>query len=444
MNLTDISSIAARSINLDEQAMPADELFISSRRLTRSSISSNNVFNPITNTVDMSGTSVSEQSAHLAPSNRRFMSRVSLPAKSVESEVKVSSVRKTTAIKTHASGTTELAGPRSASESSSKSTLGDRSSGYETPGTSALTTPAETILKAPGTSVEAEDVSARPKVNAAVRAQELRQSRYALNASSKRKWEEDSEEEIEESPDARMARKLQAQMLAEALSLETSTPTISVRARNRRSKSSKENVLVTKNRTYTLISDSSGLSSPASLDTEMESMDDSEFLTTPNRITRSSGRSRAAKDSAKKSIAASSSAVIEIDDSDDGGMEIIDVSSDEYQAEDANDSENDRGSSDHEGDEPTIVSVQSVVTPATTSRLSSRMQRIARRTARLQTASTVSRRVDAAITSRRHRRSNLRRHLPPWRRPNMTRVSFWTASSAGRGNTRVDHELGGG
>ncbi|KAI9789769.1 MAG: DNA repair protein rad16 [Peltula sp. TS41687] len=377
-----LSRDSSRLIAFDEPSTPIEQP-LSSRRMTRSSVSANtrSYDPPSVDTVDFNGTPFSEQSAQSTTSNRRFMSRVSVPAKPADPTTKKASGPKATSRETHSVGTSELAGLRSASEFSYKSMMGDRSSHYETPGTSALATPAETVLKASGTSAEVEDASARPKVNAAVRAQELRQSRYALaSTSSKRKWEEDTEDELEESSDHRVARKLQAQLMREANPIqdsvvETETP---ARARARRSRFTKDPAgrRATFGRTYDLLSDSSRLSSPESMDTEME---DVHTEAVSKRTTRASGASRAAKDSAKKSIAASTSAIIEIGDSDDDNREIIDLDSDEFQAEEAQNSEDD------EEDEPTIVSVRPVPTsanPTTLTPLQRRMARAAARAAR--------------------------------------------------------------
>ncbi|KAH7306102.1 SNF2 family N-terminal domain-containing protein [Rhexocercosporidium sp. MPI-PUGE-AT-0058] len=100
-------------------------------------------------------------------------------------------------------------------------------SGYSTPGTSAVATPA--ILEKPSTSKRGRITAAMmgeatPAVNAVARAAALRNSQFSMNTSiGKRKRVADSEEDEDaddsDSPDAKLARDLQDQYDAAAISM---------------------------------------------------------------------------------------------------------------------------------------------------------------------------------------------------------------------------------
>lgn len=108
----------------------------------------------------------------------------------------------------------------------------DESSGYSTPATSGLTTPALAKSEAkpstrrgrrPTALIDDDDEeSTTPGVSAVARAAALRNSQYALNSSSKRKRNiisDDEDADEDDSPDAQLARTLQEQENAAADSM---------------------------------------------------------------------------------------------------------------------------------------------------------------------------------------------------------------------------------
>ena len=117
------------------------------------------------------------------------------------------------------------AGPRSSSESSSKSGPGDPTSGYNTPGTSTVPTPTavEAALQTTWT-LSVGPCARQPRVNASVRARELRESRYALAPKRKRNSDMESDDDdgvddVVSSVDAQIARALQREEASNALSV---------------------------------------------------------------------------------------------------------------------------------------------------------------------------------------------------------------------------------
>ncbi len=102
--------------------------------------------------------------------------------------------------------------------SSLGTTADDQSSEYETPGTSAVATPAEYNFVNGPLFGDPSNTSATarkgPKVTAIARAQQLRDSKFSQATNStkrKRNWEETTRDEEDTSPDAQFARALQEQ-----------------------------------------------------------------------------------------------------------------------------------------------------------------------------------------------------------------------------------------
>lgn len=100
--------------------------------------------------------------------------------------------------------------------SSIGSSVREQSSGYDTPGTSAVATPAEPAVKrslslAPLNKSTSTSPPVPAKVNSSVRAQQLRSSKLSLHSiTSKRKRQDEViEEDEDETADARLARTLQ-------------------------------------------------------------------------------------------------------------------------------------------------------------------------------------------------------------------------------------------
>ena len=126
------------------------------------------------------------------------------------------------------------AGLRSSSESS-KSGPGDPTSGYNTPCTSTVPTPVEGALQATWT-LSVVPRTRQPRVNASVRAQELRESRYALAPKRKRtpdieSYDGDGVDDVANSVDAQIARALQRQEAALSVGKGQVSPTSGLRAK---------------------------------------------------------------------------------------------------------------------------------------------------------------------------------------------------------------------
>lgn len=92
----------------------------------------------------------------------------------------------------------------------------DQSTDYETPDTSVVMTPADSIARTASNSADPMSGSGRPAkgrgISAAARAQQLRQSAFASSSTRKRQLDDfNVDEAVDDSPDARLARALQAE-----------------------------------------------------------------------------------------------------------------------------------------------------------------------------------------------------------------------------------------
>lgn len=310
---------------------------------------------------------------------------------------------------------------RAASESSSKSTLADRSSGYQTPGTSAFATPAETVVVGRvSTAVSREgDQPARTKVDPATRAYELRHSRFALAPpSAKRKWggsdSEDEAEEIEETPDARLARKLQAQEYAKDSSLGLST-TVSTRSgpRARRSRYIVEDSLSSDGHGSGISVSSSAAFSPTA------AMKNLRPSPPPRRVTRSS-IARSAKSSARKSIAATaySGAALQVNESEHETMDPDYIGNDNFET---NDSEPDYEPSADEGGESSVAAVSAVSVVPPLPPPPDPIASTRRRTVRQGRATT--RQTRQSVQIRQAHLANLAHHAREWTRESRRRLN---------------------
>lgn len=195
-------------------------------------------------------------------------------------------------------------GAASGPPSSVVDSFDDEGSDYETPATSAAVTPAESVTRGPSAKI-----SKSSRVNAAARAIELQQSQYALGrppSNRKRRAVTMAMNDYSdnESPDAKLAQKLQAEEYEDAASLHAPT---------KRRKTSRATSSVP-------IVDSSedsmgGLSDPPSSDTDSE--DD---IPIAAKRQASSNRSRpltsrrSARRSGKKTIARNDSIIIDSED----------------------------------------------------------------------------------------------------------------------------------
>ena len=168
--------------------------------------------------------------------NSKVMAAVTINRPSIGTAPKAAP-RMTRSVAREITTATPTAAPSTSSVSSFGRVVGDRSSGYDTPETSMFPTPADG-LSCMGSTLPAEPLAPRPKVDASLRARELRRSRFSL--APKRKWATDTEEEEEEdeedededeyeddSVDAKLARKMQDEEYAKmhhSANAETSTP----------------------------------------------------------------------------------------------------------------------------------------------------------------------------------------------------------------------------
>ena len=146
--------------------------------------------------------------------NPKVMAAVAItrPSSGIEPQA---APRMTRSVAREISTATPTAAPSASSVSSFGRVVGDRSSGYDTPETSMFPTPAEG-LSCMGSTLHAEPLTTRPKVDASLRAQELRRSRFSL--APKRKWgietdeeeeDDDDDDDEDDSVDAKLARKMQ-------------------------------------------------------------------------------------------------------------------------------------------------------------------------------------------------------------------------------------------
>lgn len=238
-----------------------------------------------------------------------------------------------------------VAATSSSSLSSVGSSVREQSSGYDTPGTSAVVTPAEPAAKrsssfAPASKTTFTSPPMTAKVSSSVRAHQLRSSKLSLNSStSKRKRQDEAtiQEDEDESADARLARTLQEEEYQGG--------------------SSKRNKLIAhwKVEVGNSSDESDSLSSLSSADAVIPS----------RRNTKKGARfslpTRAARDSAKEAIKAK--AAIAISDTENSDLTIFD--SDEFHSE-ASDFE-----SNEELSEPEVVPTvpeNQVAVPAATPR----------------------------------------------------------------------------
>jgi len=189
----------------------------------------------------------------------------------------------------------------------------DQSSGYDTPGTSAVATPAEPAARIGSSFGDLNKATsttplATSKVSASVRAQQLRSSKLSLNGSmTKRKKQQDVdvEDHMDISADAQLARTLQDEEYQGG--------------DLKRAKVTKSRKSVVKN----FMDESDGLSSLLSDDSVIPSR---QIIKSAARI---SLPTRAARDSAKKSI--KEKAITAISDTEES--DLTDFDSDEFQTE---------------------------------------------------------------------------------------------------------------
>lgn len=226
--------------------------------------------------------------------------------------------------------------------SSVGSSVREQSSGYETPGTSAVATPAEPAVKRSlslASSIKTTSISPPlpAKVNSSVRAKQLRSSKLSLNSTTSKRKRQDEiiEEDEDETADAKLARILQEEEFQGG--------------------SFKRNKL-TSHRELQVDNSSDESDSLSSL-----SSDDA---VGPSRRDRKDGPrfslpTRAARDSAKKSI--KEKATIAISDTEKSDLTIFD--SDEFQTE-GSDFKEDEGLSEDEII-PTVSETQVAVSVAT-------------------------------------------------------------------------------
>ncbi len=213
-----------------------------------------------------------------------------------------------------ASALRQSVGVTASSESSPSLAFRDPSSGYDTPGTSTIPTPAEGLSQAGLATTNKMRVSG-PTVNVSKRAQQLRQSRYALT--SKRKWDVDTEDEDEafvpdESADASMAQRIQdaeyegldlsVNVASGVMAVETSSYATEGRSKRRRAGDVDVSAL-----SLTMVSSRMDVDEP-----------------TPVR-----SAARAAKNMARRSIAAHSALNRVIVDTDDSGSPLTSFDTDD-------------------------------------------------------------------------------------------------------------------
>ncbi|KAI9671579.1 MAG: DNA repair protein rad16 [Caeruleum heppii] len=220
-------------------------------------------------------------------------------------------------------------GPRSSSISSFGSVVREHSSGhdsYETPGTSTVVTPAEPASTKDSLSAVLQTIAAnRTQVSAAERANQLRNSKYSLNQPKRKRSEDDEDEDVlDNSFDARLAQRLQDEENAKALSPEPPNKRLAVRSSRgyKIEDTSDEDPLT------------SGRSTRTSTPAPTRRVSRLAATKTPQPIVTSVLPSRAARASARKSIASVSKQRLKIEDSDDPDAELTDFDSDEFLEED--------------------------------------------------------------------------------------------------------------
>ena len=220
-----------------------------------------------------------------------------------------------------------MGGTSPSSLSSFGSSTRGQSSEYDTPGTSAAATPAEPAARSSSSLAAAtKSISitsqATSKVSATARAEQLRTSKLSLNGSiTKRKRQQEVivEDDLDVSPDAQLARALQEEEYQGG---------------------NLKRVKVVEFKDHEVgnsSDDSDGLSSLSSLDVPIRSRQNTK------RGTSFLLPSRAARDSAKKSI--KEKAIIVVSDTEKSDLSVLD--SDEFQTE-ASDFESNEDSSDEE------------------------------------------------------------------------------------------------
>lgn len=223
----------------------------------------------------------------------------------------------------------------------------DQSSGYETPGTSAVATPAEPAARGGSafgdpTRVAFTAPQTTSKVSASARAQQLRSSRLSLTGSvmkRQRQQDVDVEDDVDISADAQLARLLQQGEYEGG--------------RYKRAKVTKSRKPVTEN----LLDERDDLSSLLSDDAIIPSRPN------PRSGSRLSLPTRAARDSAKKSI--KEKAILAISDTEKS--DLTDLDSDEFQTE-VSDFEQDEALSDDDVGFPSIPTNISPHPPVATPR----------------------------------------------------------------------------
>ena len=227
--------------------------------------------------------------------------------------------------------------------SSVGSSVREQSSGYETPGTSAVATPAEPAARrslslASSNQKTSTSAPVTAKVSSSVRAQQLRSSKLSLSSStSKRKRQDENviEEDEDETSDARLARTLQEEEYQGGIL--------------KRSKFHDQRQLEVENSS----DESDSLSSLSGDDAVIPSRRNTK------KDARFSLPTRAARDSAKKSI--NEKAALAISDTENSDLTIFD--SDEFQTE-AWDLESNNESSENEV-VPTVSENQVAMAAAT-------------------------------------------------------------------------------
>ncbi|KAI9797026.1 MAG: DNA repair protein rad16 [Piccolia ochrophora] len=293
-------------------------------------------------------------------STAKVLSGVAIPRKAMTAESRSPAEK----MKVHevAVGKLQNAPSTRMHSSTSSSADGDLASEYDTPGTSAVATPAEiSSRKTPAASSTASSRSTRPRVNAATRARELSSSHFSLarlRNKRKRISDDDSDSGMDnkdDSMDAQLARALQEEEDDEGFAEEPSKPLR--RSRNRGTRVKVEDS-VADDEDLAL---SSELSTPPSDDAPHEIGDSTRL---GSIATRRIGR--AARESARKNIASASRALaqIKVGDSEESDMDLSDLDSDDFvgtstSASDAEESFSDDGlGAAHVSDQPDAAPTQ--------------------------------------------------------------------------------------
>ncbi|KAI9841471.1 MAG: DNA repair protein rad16 [Sclerophora amabilis] len=312
-------------------------------RTTRSRLSTQMRNSPTRDNMESEGTSTDLDLQNRSNSSGAFP-EVVIPINSIEREFKTPDARSKINPKSRLV-VEESSAERSSSLSSINSNRGAQSSGYDTPGTSAVVTPAEPIGPNGSKLALSNTEKPRGRVSAAERTRQLRESQYSLSSSKpnkrKRVSGEDSGDDPEDTADARLARKLQDAENMKVLSDEEDEDdgdeeedTAPFRTRRKRAA---EYVGLSSDESVDEIS--SGLFTPSSPKRSPKSSRPARSsIRQPTRA--STLPSRAARDSARKSIASSSSrARFKIEDSEESDIDLSELDSDQFEAEDASTSD---------------------------------------------------------------------------------------------------------